>query len=98
MNISPKCAVTLDLLDQFLDHELPEELQTAVAAHLQRCPKCKAEFEIEKLIKSAVAEKSSTEAAPPDLAAQVVRRLETTRVQWNGGSVVQHRFRIEFRD
>lgn len=91
------CASVLDLLDRYLDGELPTELTGAVAAHLNQCPKCRAEADLERAIKDSVA-RSCQEPAPPTLREAVYRRLVETRVEWADGLVVERTFRIEFRD
>ena len=91
------CDRVLHLIGRYLDGELPPELEHAVTAHLSRCPKCKAEADLERAVKDSVA-RSCQEPAPPTLRQAVYQRLVQTRVEWADGTVVEQTLRFELND
>lgn len=75
---------TLERLYQYLDGALtPEELDQ-VRAHVEECPDCRHQQELEEFIRSAV-RRSCQEKAPEQLRATIMTRItqiSTTTITW----------------
>jgi hypothetical protein len=51
------CLRALSLLDDYLDHELPESVTTEVKSHLDQCDSCRREFEESRYLKELLKQK-----------------------------------------
>lgn len=98
MNQHLSCSEALEVLDQYLDGELAEPGSNAIEAHLGDCGRCRAEADVQLLIKSSVHDCMPAEPAPHALVEHVRMRLRTTRVEWVSQVVVRQTIRIEFRE
>ncbi len=74
------CGEALDHLYEFLDGEIGPPDHARIAAHLQECGPCLAEFDVERIVKAVVA-RSCCQAAPAQLRARLLAEIVSVRVQ-----------------
>jgi len=76
------CSKICALLESFLDGDLSVEEDASVAAHLQTCPGCRAEFESERLLRNSFT--SLPELSCPETTTRLIEKAtlsrQTTRV------------------
>lgn len=78
------CKETRKLLDAYPDGELPPEMTGAVRAHLLQCPKCRAEWLLEKQLREDIS------AAAPEVPADLHERImEAVREEQSGKTTVE---------
>ena len=65
------CNETLKELQQYLDHELPTNVQHVVDQHLNGCVDCLQAFDFHAELKLVIAQKCSTEPMPPGLLSRI---------------------------
>ncbi|WP_298324917.1 mycothiol system anti-sigma-R factor [Haloactinopolyspora sp.] len=78
------CAEVLDRVYAFLDHELGEDRSltyTEIRAHLDECSPCMSTYDIERVIREAVARSCGCEHAPDELRSKIRARIREVRVQ-----------------
>jgi len=86
-----KCRGVRDRLSEYVDGELPDPQQAAIAAHLEVCARCREEAEGFRRAGEALRTLSAVEVAP-DLTGDLHRRLATSarrrfRLAWIGVGV-----------
>ncbi len=82
---TPNCAQVRSLLMPYLDSELDAATTVAVTEHLQRCPTCRARFDAEQQIESALVEHLEQGSMPPDVWERLEDRLARSaprRTSW----------------
>ncbi|SDT51723.1 mycothiol system anti-sigma-R factor [Jiangella sp. DSM 45060] len=77
------CAEVLDRVYVFFDHELDDRALTydEIKAHLDDCQPCLSTYDIERVIREAVARACGCDHAPDDLRLKIRARIEEVRVQ-----------------
>ena len=70
----------LERIYDFVDGALSRDELWAVQAHLDTCPECSAEYDLECIIRS-VMRRSCTEPAPQDLKSRIMVRIDQFRVE-----------------
>jgi len=75
-----ECADFLEQIVYFLDNELDEADCAIVRAHLDTCNPCLERYDLQRTVKAIVA-RSCSEAAPTDLRAKIMVRLQQVRVE-----------------
>ncbi len=78
------CAEVLDRLYAFLDHELDDDRTLTydeIKAHLEDCRPCLSSYDIERVIREAVARSCGCEHAPEALKGRIQARIREVRVQ-----------------
>ena len=70
------CRYVTDLLDDYLDHELPLRLTITVEAHLRRCPDCAARLQEQQSELSAIRNRLRRVPAPNYLLVKVTHALD----------------------
>ena len=73
------CTEALEHLYEFLDGEAPAPDHARIAAHLQECAPCLAEFDVERIVKAVVA-RSCCQVAPAQLRARLLAEIVSVRV------------------
>lgn len=73
-----QCEEALDKLFEFIDHELPDEELARIGEHLEDCPPCEAERQINEKIKK-LASQCGGECAPDDLRSRILHTIEQAR-------------------
>lgn len=68
------CAKAQENIEEFVRNELCSEDWTEVREHIARCPDCRDEEQVSKLLTDAV-KRACSEPAPPDLRAVILARL-----------------------
>ena len=82
-HVHPSSAECVDFLEQivyFIDNELDQADCAAVREHLDTCNPCLERYDLQRTVKAVVA-RSCHEAAPGELRAKVMLRLEEVRIQ-----------------
>jgi anti-sigma factor (TIGR02949 family) len=62
---------TIRELDRFLDHELSDDLQHAIHAHLDGCPDCLSAFDFHAELKQVISAKCHNDEMPPELLSRI---------------------------
>ncbi|PZF79703.1 mycothiol system anti-sigma-R factor [Jiangella anatolica] len=77
------CAEVLDRVYVFFDHELDDRNLTydEIKAHLDDCQPCLSTYDIERVIREAVARACGCDHAPDELRLKIRARIEEVRVQ-----------------
>jgi len=75
-----ECADFLEQIVYFLDNELDEADCAVVRAHLDTCNPCLERYDLQRTVKALVA-RSCSEAAPTELRAKILMRLQQVRVE-----------------
>jgi mycothiol system anti-sigma-R factor len=75
------CGEVLDRMTAFLDHELNDRVfsYTEIEAHLVDCGQCLSEYDLERVIKEALARSCACEHAPEELRRRVLARIHEVR-------------------
>jgi len=81
---SAECADYLEQIVYFIDNELDEADCSAVREHLDSCNPCLAKYDLQRTVKQVVA-RSCSEAAPGELRARIMLRLQQVRVEITEG-------------
>ena len=63
---------------EYLDGALSPQDIAEIRAHLEECPTCAREYDLEKLIRSSV-RRSCTEAAPVQLKQSILAKIDAVR-------------------
>jgi len=79
-----ECADFLEQIVYFLDNELDTADCAAVRVHLDTCNPCLEKYDLQRTVKSLVA-RSCSEAAPADLRARVMMRVQQVQVEIREG-------------
>ena len=74
------CSEVLDRVYEYLDGELDRGRVHAIKEHLDECAPCLREFGLEEAVKALV-KRSCCDAAPAELRAKVMSRIEAVRVE-----------------
>lgn len=69
------CQEALGYLQEFLDHELDEEVHADVRSHLKDCPTCWRKFEFEQELRAIIWAKGQADAAPAHVLERVRRNV-----------------------
>lgn len=69
----------MERLYEYLDGALPREDIAEIKAHLDHCPECVQEEEVERVIRTVV-RRSCAEIAPETLKATIISRITAFRV------------------
>lgn len=75
-----ECGDYLSRIYELLDGELDEAARAQLQAHLDECPPCLDEYQLDKLLKALVQRSCACEHAPDTLRAQILQRITTVRV------------------
>ena len=78
------CADFLERIVYFIDNELDAADCSAVRVHLDTCNPCLEKYDLQRTVKSLVA-RSCSEAAPADLRARVMMRVQQVQVEIREG-------------
>lgn len=65
---------------EYLDNELDDEGRARLKAHLDECPPCVDEYQLDALLKALVRRSCACEQAPDTLRAQILTRISTVQV------------------
>ncbi len=71
------CREVQERLSAWLDGELPDALGRSLAAHLEVCPQCRAEWQALQRLEDILADLLAP--TPPDMTARVLARLQRRR-------------------
>jgi anti-sigma factor RsiW len=74
------CYEVRQQLSAWLDHELAETTEAALAAHVEKCAACRQEWLQLKALEAALGNLAAP--VPPELAEKVLARLRPPRRQW----------------
>lgn len=77
------CDSALEHLYEYLDGEDGPIDSAKIAAHLDECAPCLAEYDVERIVKTIVA-RSCCQQAPSSLRAKVVAELVSVRITLQG--------------
>ena len=77
---SPECAIALERLYQFLDHELDDADADAIRAHLDACEPCLDAYGVEEHIRTLVRRCCTASKAPDALRVRVTQVTTMTVV------------------
>lgn len=77
------CAEVLDRVYVFFDHELDDRTLTydEIKAHLDDCKPCLSSYDIERVIREAVARACGCDHAPDELRMKIRARIQEVRIQ-----------------
>ncbi len=75
-----ECHEVRQQLSAWLDHELAETAEAALAAHVEKCAACRREWLQLKVLEAAL--DNLAVPVPPELANKVLARLRPPRRQW----------------
>lgn len=78
------CTEVLSAVFMYLDHEINEPAQVrAIEVHLQECPPCGEQFEVEKRVHEVVARACccGSDPAPNQVRDRVMQRLTELRIE-----------------
>ncbi|MBB2890096.1 mycothiol system anti-sigma-R factor [Flexivirga oryzae] len=75
-----ECGDYLSRIYQLLDGELDEAGRAQLQAHLDECPPCLDEYQLDRLLKALVQRSCACEHAPDALRTQILQRITTVRV------------------
>jgi len=75
-----ECGDYLSRIYQLLDGELDEAGRAQLQAHLEECPPCLDEYQLDRLLKALVQRSCACEHAPDALRTQILQRITTVRV------------------
>jgi len=81
------CNETHKHLVDAVDRHLPDDLQSAVLAHLKLCMPCRSEYELQLLAKQIISTKLKKSATPDDVRAAVVAALDREAAAPSGFSL-----------
>jgi len=73
------CEHVLARINEFLDHELDDDVADEVRRHLAECEQCSDEAEIWSMIRQVVKRSYHPEPAPPALIDRITRQLHDLR-------------------
>lgn len=73
--MSDQCDALLDRLEEYLDNEMPADVESAVARHLEECPPCMDRADFERRVRALVASKCR-DRAPDGLVDSIKARLQ----------------------
>ncbi|AOP53426.1 mycothiol system anti-sigma-R factor [Brevibacterium aurantiacum] len=77
-------AESLMRIYHYLDGELTTIEIREISVHLEQCPSCHDEYEIEALLKELVRRSCSREQAPMGLREKIRQRIATEQTVWPG--------------
>jgi len=75
-----ECGDYLSRIYELLDGELDDAARAQLQAHLDECPPCLDEYQLDKLLKALVQRSCACEQAPDTLRMQILQRITTVRV------------------
>ena len=70
-----ECSEVLENISATIDRQIEETLESTVRQHLQVCPQCRNEFELEQITKNIVREKVLRVKAPDTLVSRISRQI-----------------------
>ncbi|GAA4921852.1 mycothiol system anti-sigma-R factor [Nesterenkonia massiliensis] len=77
---SEESSARLERIYEYLDGALSREDIEEVQSHLQACPECASDYDLECLIRSSV-RRSCVERAPETLKVTIIERISQIRVE-----------------
>lgn len=75
-----ECGDYVSQIYELLDGELDEDGRARLQAHLDECPPCLDEYELDRILKSLVQRSCACEHAPDALRSQILQRITAVRV------------------
>jgi len=69
------CREAVDHLYEYLDRELTPEVAALVRRHLEGCPPCGEQFDVEQAFLKFVEARCRSRSAPPELKRRILREL-----------------------
>ncbi|NNG39248.1 mycothiol system anti-sigma-R factor [Flexivirga sp. ID2601S] len=75
-----ECSDYVSRIFQYLDGELDDEGRARLKEHLDGCPPCLDEYELDALLKALVRRSCACEQAPDALRAQILTRITSVQV------------------
>ena len=79
----PDCSAFLDQIYEFVDGELTERDLTRIRQHLDECPPCLREYDLEAALKALV-RRSCQDRAPEELRVRILARITEVRITTEG--------------
>ena len=79
----PDCSAFLDRIYEFVDGELTERDLTRIRQHLDECPPCLREYDLEAALKALV-RRSCQDRAPEELRVRILARITEVRITTEG--------------
>jgi anti-sigma factor (TIGR02949 family) len=65
------CSEVLNLIEQYLDHEVPQEARAPIEQHLDECQDCLDRKEFRSRLQAIVRTKCRRQELPPELEARI---------------------------
>jgi len=75
-----ECGDYVSRIYEFLDGELDEAGRSKLQAHLEECPPCLDEYEVDRILKALVQRSCACEQAPDTLRTQILHRITSVQV------------------
>ena len=79
----PECAAFLDRIYEYVDGELTEGDLHRIREHLDECPPCLREYDLEAALKALV-RRSCQDRAPEELRVRILARITQARTTTEG--------------
>jgi mycothiol system anti-sigma-R factor len=76
------CSDALSHVYDYLDGEVEDNRRRAIARHLDECPPCREQFDLEQVVKSLVHRCCCSERAPETLRVRIVARISEVRITY----------------
>lgn len=75
-----ECGDYVSRIYELLDGELDDAGRAKLQAHLDECPPCLDEYELDRILKALVQRSCACEQAPDTLRTQILHRITSVRV------------------
>ncbi|WP_446664620.1 mycothiol system anti-sigma-R factor [Flexivirga sp. B27] len=75
-----ECGDYLSQIYELIDGELDDAGRARLQAHLDECPPCLDEYELDRILKALVQRSCACEHAPDTLRTQILQRITSVRV------------------
>ena len=76
------CSDVLDLVYEFLDGEVDDEMRGRIAQHLDECGPCLQQYGLEQAVKALVHRSCGCDVAPERLRVQIVARIRQVSITY----------------
>jgi len=81
------CAEVLALVYVYMDGEIDESHRVEVWTHLQECPPCSQEYEVETRLKARIGQSCGCEPSPAHLRARIVSQIRSISITYRGSGL-----------